>query len=153
MDTKKQSQLKRNITLPMLVFYGLGNIFGAGIYVLIGEMAGIAGIYIPLSFLLACVGVLFTALTYAELSARYPLSAGEAVYINAGFGSPLLSTLTGLTIVLSVLLSSATILHGFHGYLSTFIQSPEIVTILILVLLLSAIAIWGISQSITIIMY
>ena len=152
MDTKKQSQLKRNITLPMLVFYGLGNIFGAGIYVLIGEMAGIAGIYIPLSFLLACVVVLFTALTYAELSARYPLSAGEAVYINAGFGSPLLSTLTGLTIVLSVLLSSATILHGFHGYLSTFIQSPEIVTILILVLLLSAIAIWGISQSITIIM-
>ncbi len=150
MDIRHTSKLKRNITLPMLVFYGLGNIFGAGIYVLIGEMAGIAGVYIPLSFLLACVVVLFTALSYAELSARYPLSAGEAVYINAGFNSPALSTVVGLTISFAGLLSSATILHGFHGYLSTFIQTPEIVTTLILVIILSTIAIWGISQSIMI---
>jgi len=150
MDIKHRSQLKRNVTLPMLIFYGLGNIFGAGIYVLIGKMAGIAGVYIPLSFLLACIVVLFTALSYAELSARYPLSAGVAVYINAGFNSPVLSTVVGLTIALSASLSAATILHGFHGYMSTFIQSPEIVTILILVVLLSAIAIWGISQSVMI---
>ena len=150
MDIRHTSKLKRNITLPMLVFYGLGNIFGAGIYVLIGKMAGIAGVYIPLSFLLACIVVLFTALSYAELSARYPLSAGVAVYINAGFNSPVLSTVVGLTIALSASLSAATILHGFHGYLSTFIQSPEIVTILILVVLLSAIAVWGISQSVMI---
>ena len=72
MDNKVKHKLKRNIKLPMLIFYGLGNIFGAGIYVLIGEMAGLAGIYIPLSFLLACIIVSFTALSYAELSARYP---------------------------------------------------------------------------------
>ncbi len=149
MAAKQKTQLKRNVTLPMLIFFGLGNIFGAGIYVLIGKMAAITGIYIPLSFLLASVVVLFTALTYAELSARYPLSAGEAVYINAGFHSPLLSTLIGLAIALTGLLSAATILHGFHGYLSTFIQTPEIVTILLLVILLSAIAVWGISASIT----
>ncbi len=150
MDIKDKPRLKRNITLPMLVFYGLGNIFGAGIYVLIGEMAGIAGIYIPLSFLLACVVVSFTALTYAELSARYPMSAGEALYINAAFNSPALSTLVGLIIAFAGLLSSATILDGFHGYLSTFIQTPEIITALIVVIFISTIAIWGISQSITI---
>lgn len=150
MDIKDRSQLKRNVTLPMLVFYGLGNIFGAGIYVLIGKMAGIAGVYIPLSFLLACIVVLFTVLSYAELSARYPLSAGVAVYINAGFNNPVLSTVVGLTIALSASLSAATIIHGFHGYLSTFIQTPQIVTVLILVVLLSAIAIWGISQSVMI---
>lgn len=150
MDIKDRSQLKRNVTLPMLVFYGLGNIFGAGIYVLIGKMAGIAGVYIPLSFLLACIVVLFTVLSYAELSARYPLSAGVAIYINAGFNNPVLSTVVGLTIALSASLSAATIIHGFHGYLSTFIQTPQIVTILILVVLLSAIAIWGISQSVMI---
>jgi amino acid transporter len=150
MDIKHQPQLKRNVTLPMLIFYGLGNIFGAGIYVLIGEMAGIAGVYIPLSFLLACVVVFFTALTYAELSARYPLSAGVAVYINAGFKSSALSTVVGLTIALSGLLSAATLLHGFHNYLSIFIQTPEIIITLIVVILISTIAIWGISQSITI---
>ena len=150
MDIKDKSKLKRNVTLPMLVFYGLGNIFGAGIYVLIGEIAGISGDYLPLSFLLACVVVFFTALTYAELSARYPFSAGVAIYINAGFKSPLLSTLVGLAIALSGLLSSATLLHGFHNYLSIFTQTPEIITILIVVIIITAIAIWGISQSIMI---
>ena len=148
MPNNHKTELQRTVTLPMLIFFGLGNIFGAGIYVLIGKMAGIAGIYIPLSFLVASIVVFFTTLAYAELSARYPVSAGEAVYVNAGFNSPLLSTVVGLTISLTGLLSSATILHGFHGYLSTFIHTPEIVTTLMLVILLSAIAIWGISKSI-----
>ena len=150
MKPEHSSKLKRDVTLPMLVFYGLGNIFGAGIYVLIGEMAGIAGVYIPLSFLLACIVVSFTALSYAELSARYPLSAGEAIYINEGFNSPALSIFVGLSIALTGLLSSATILDGFHGYLTTFVQTPEIISTLIIVVIISAIAIWGISQSVTI---
>ena len=150
MQPEYKPKLKRNVTLPMLVFYGLGNIFGAGIYVLIGEIAGISGIYLPLSFLLACVVVFFTALTYAELSARHPQSAGVAIYINAGFKSPVLSTIVGITIALSGLLSAATLLDGFHSYLSIFIQTPELITTLIVVVLISGIAIWGISQSITI---
>ncbi|MEA2047763.1 MAG: amino acid permease [Campylobacterota bacterium] len=150
MDSINNPKLNRTITLPLLVFYGLGNIFGAGIYVLIGEMAGIAGVYIPLSFLIACIVVSFTALSYAELSARYPMSAGEALYINEGFNTPVLSTLAGLSIAFTGLLSSATILHGFHGYLSTFFHIPEIATILIIILVITTIAIWGISQSITI---
>ncbi len=150
MNTEYIPKLKRNVTLPMLIFYGLGNIFGAGIYVLIGEMAGIAGVYIPLSFLLACIVISFTALTYAELCARYPQSAGVAVYIYAGFKSPVLSTIVGLTIVFSALLSSATLIDGFHSYLSIFIQTPEIITTFSAVILISSIAIWGIFQSITI---
>lgn len=150
MNPEHSSKLKRNVTLPMLVFYGLGNIFGAGIYVLIGEMAGLAGIYIPLSFLLACIVVSFTALSYAELSARYPQSAGEAVYINEGFHKPALSTLVGISIALTGLLSSATILDGFHGYLSTFVEIPDTLTSMVLLILISSIAVWGITQSVII---
>ncbi len=150
MDNEVKHKLKRNIKLPMLIFYGLGNIFGAGIYVLIGEMAGLAGIYIPLSFLLACIIVSFTALSYAELSARYPVSAGEAVYVNEGFNSPNFATIVGLTIAFAGLLSSATILDGFHGYLNTFFETPEVLTAFIVIFFISSIAIWGISQSIII---
>lgn len=150
MDIKDKPTLKRNVNLPMLVFYGLGNIFGAGIYVLIGEIAGIAGVYLPLSFLLACIVVFFTALTYAELSARHPLSAGVALYINAGFRNSYLATFVGLTVAISGLLSAATLLDGFYSYLSIFIQTPEIIIILIVVIFISTIAIWGIFQSIAI---
>ncbi len=47
----KKRGLKRAITLPFLIFYGLGNIIGAGIYVLIGEIAEMSGYYALVSFL------------------------------------------------------------------------------------------------------
>ncbi len=117
-----QSSIKNRylISLPLLIFYGLGNILGAGIYVLVGEIAGVSGVYMPISFLIACVVVFFTALSYAELSSRYPVSAGEVVYTYEGLGSQKLSILVGLTIALSGMLSSATIIHGFYGYFNTF---------------------------------
>jgi basic amino acid/polyamine antiporter, APA family len=142
-----QPKLRRSVNLPMLVFYGLGNIFGAGIYVLVGKIAGIAGIYAPLSFIVACIVVFFTALSYAELCARYPLSAGEAVYVNEGFRVPWLSTLVGLMIAFSGLFSAAAILHGFYGYLNSIVVLPESAIILILVATLGVIAIWGIQES------
>ena len=140
--------LKRVISLPLLVFYGLGNILGAGIYVLIGEIAGVSGIYMPLSFLVACIIVLFTAMSYAELSSRYPVSAGEAVYIYEGLGNQKLSVAVGLAIALSGILSSATLLHGFYGFFSTFLDIPEFVISTCLIISFSLVAIWGIGESV-----
>jgi amino acid transporter len=147
-DKSEKNTLKRAISLPQLIFYGLGNILGAGIYVLIGKIAGISGIYTPLSFLVACVIVLFTALSYAELSARYPVSAGGAIYVHKGFKSKKLSIIVGLTIALSGILSSATILHGFYGYLSIFIDIPEFFSSLFVIVVLTLVAIWGIGESV-----
>lgn len=45
--------LKRTLSLPMVTLYGMGTILGAGIYVLIGEVAGVAGYRAPLAFLVA----------------------------------------------------------------------------------------------------
>lgn len=87
METKNKVTLKRDISLYLLIFYGLGNILGAGIYVLVGKIAGISGIYTPISFIIACIIVLFTALSYSELSARFPYSAGEALYAKHAFNS------------------------------------------------------------------
>ena len=39
----QQTGLKRTLSLPLMVLYGLGPTIGAGIYALIGEVAGIAG--------------------------------------------------------------------------------------------------------------
>lgn len=72
--------LRRVLTTPLLTLYGLGVTIGAGIYVLVGVTAGVAGIYAPVSFLVAAVVVLFVALSYAELAVRMPVSAGEAAY-------------------------------------------------------------------------
>jgi amino acid transporter len=80
-----QPTLKRSLGLGLITLYGLGNILGAGIYVLVGKVAGAAGVHAPLAFIVAAVVAAITAFTYGELAARYPVSAGEAVYVDAAF--------------------------------------------------------------------
>jgi amino acid transporter len=144
------TQLKRGLSLWLLVFYGLGNILGAGIYVLVGKVAGSAGLFAPAAFFVASLVAAFTALSYAELVARYPLSAGEAVYVQKGLGLPALSVMVGLLIVLMGAVSAATIARGFVGYLDILIEVPDAVAITLLVLVLGMTASWGIVESVSI---
>ena len=144
----KSPELKRSITLPLLSFYGLGTIIGAGIYVLVGEVAVVAGYQAPVAFLLAAVVAGFTAFTYAELVSRYPKSAGEAVYVQAAFGRKPLAACIGWAIVSIGIVSSATIVNGFVGYLQVFVQLPDALIVVAVVLILAGTAAWGISQSV-----
>jgi len=140
--------LKRSLSLPLITFYGLGNILGAGIYVLIGKVVSNAGVLAPLSFLLASLLACLTAFTYAELSARFPLSAGEAVYVQKGLGIRPLAAIVGLLIVLAGIVSSATILRGFAAYLQVFVALPEGMILPVAVIILGGLAAWGITQSV-----
>lgn len=140
--------LKRSLSLSLITFYGLGNILGAGIYVLIGKVAAEAGYFAPLSFLIASIIAAISAFSYAELSSRYPVSAGEAVYIFEGFGIRQLSLVVGLLIAFAGIVSSATIAHGFAGYMQVFFQAPRWLMITMMILMLGGLASWGINQSV-----
>ncbi|NIP73657.1 MAG: APC family permease [Gammaproteobacteria bacterium] len=131
----------------MLTFYGLGNILGAGIYVLVGKVAGAAGMCTPLAFLIALLLASFSAFSYAELSARYPLSAGESVYVHRGLRSRALALGVGLLIVLAGVLSAAAIVQGFVGYLQVLVAVPARPAVAASALALTAIAVWGIEPS------
>jgi APA family basic amino acid/polyamine antiporter len=146
-QTVQQVTLKRAFNLPLLTFYGLGTILGAGIYVLLGEVARSAGMATPLAFLLAAILATFSALSYAELSARFPISAGEAIYVQQAFGRRGLSRLIGLFIVAIGVVSSATLVRGFVGYFQLFVPMAEWQIICLLVILLGGLAIKGISES------
>lgn len=103
-----------------MVLYGLGTTIGAGIYALIGELAATAGYFSPVSFLIASLIATLTALSFAELSSRFPRAAGAAIYIREGFHSKFLSTIAGLLVCLAGLVSAAALLNGFVGYLQLF---------------------------------
>jgi len=140
--------LRRRLGLPLLVLYGTGITIGAGIYVLIGAVAGHAGVYAPWAFVLAAVVMAFTVASYAELSTRFPVSAGEAAYVKAAFNSRALSISTGLlTIVIGVISSSAVTL-GSAGYIAQFTELPQWIVVITVVALLSAVAAWGILESV-----
>jgi len=145
---KEQITLRRSLSLSLVTFYGLGNILGAGIYVLVGKVAGEAGYFAPLSFFIASIIAAISAFTYAELSARYPVSAGEAVYVYEGFGLQKLSLIVGLMIAFAGIVSSAAIAHGFAGYMQVLIDLPRWLIITLMLLVLGTLSVWGISQSV-----
>ena len=148
--TSEQDKLQRKVNLPLLSFYGIGTILGAGIYVLIGKVAGNAGMQTPLAFLVAAVLAGLTAFSYAELSVRFPKSAGEAIYIQEGFRLKPLSIFVGLLIVAIGMTSTATLLNGLIGYVNELFDVSRWVVISVCVFFMTAVVAWGIGQSVLI---
>ncbi|MFW2542548.1 APC family permease [Primorskyibacter sp. 2E107] len=141
--------LKRRIGLPLLTAYGVGVMVGAGIYVLIGAVAGVAGVWSPVAFFLAGIVAAPTALSYAEFSTRYPEAAGEAVYLGKGFGRDWLGVLVGLAIVLAGTISAAAVLRGGAGYLLGLVPVPMVVAIVFLGAVLIGVALAGVLESLS----
>ena len=140
--------LRRQLGLPLLVLYGVGITIGAGIYVLIGAVAGHAGTYAPWSFVLAAVVMALTVGSYAELTTRFPVSAGEAAYVRAAFRSRTASTLTGLLTIVIGIVSSAAVALGAAGYIAQFTDLPQSAIVAVLLAVLGAVAAWGILESV-----
>jgi len=144
---KHQPSLRRDLGLTLFTLYGTGNIIGAGIYVLVGKVAGSAGLLVPFAFVLAAVIAGLTGLSYGELGARYPVSAGEAVYLHRAFNRRSISIVVGLLIALAGLVSAATMARGFIGYFNEFVAAKAGLTIIVLVSALTLIAARGIAES------
>lgn len=145
-----QPNLKRTLSLSAMVFYGLGTIIGAGIYVLIGKIVSEAGAWAPGSFVIAAVIASFTGLSYAELVGRYPRSAGEAVYVEHAFKQSWLTTLVGWSVVLTGVVSAATLLKGFAGYYISLVGGVDIVVITAALSLMCLLACIGVKQSVAV---
>lgn len=135
--------LERSIGLLSLVLYGLGITIGAGIYVLVGEAAGRAGIYAPTAFLFAAVVMAFSAGSFAELSGRVPQSAGESAFIQRGFGLPWLTLATGLAIILAAVVAAAAIALGCAGYIGQLVNVPQPVLVSAVIIVMGLIAAWA----------
>lgn len=142
-------QLNRSLSLGLLTLYGLGTTIGAGIFVLIGKVAGAGGFLAPLSFVLAALIAGLSALSFAELSSRFPESAGEAVYVKEGFNSDILALLTGLCVAAAGIISTATIIVGFSGYLADIAAVPRQAAQVGITVFLAAVVIRGIRTSVT----
>jgi len=142
--------LKRSLSLPMMVLYGLGTTIGAGIYALIGKVAGTAGYYAPVSFLLASLLAGLTALSFAEMASRFPRAAGAALYVQQGLGTPRLGAIVGMLVILAGLVSAAALTNAFVGYLHAFIAIDRMTTIVLVSLGIGLIAVWGIAESVSV---
>ncbi len=107
-DSSSPPALQRTMNGWQVLFYGLGSMLGAGIYALVGKAAGIMGNAVWAAFLAAMVGALLTGLSYASLGSRHPRAGGAAFITGQAFRSPVLSTVVGISVMMSGLTSMAT---------------------------------------------
>lgn len=151
MSTSEQPHLKRAVGPVLLTLYGIGVTIGAGIYVLVGEVAAVAGMAAPIAFLMAGALAGLSAFSYAELATQFPRAGGEATYASKAFAKPWLTTTTGLLVAFSGITSSAAVLLGFVGYLNELIAVPDWVALVGIISLLAVITFWGVSQSLIVV--
>ena len=115
--------LKRELGLFELAATGVGIILGAGIYVIIGKAAGLAGSAIWIPFLLGALAASLTGLSYAELSSMFPKAAASFEFTRRAFGLRV-AFIVGWLMLLSHIISSAAVALGFGGYLSSLVGIP-----------------------------
>lgn len=144
----KDATLKRTVSTKMLALYGIGNIVGAGVYVLIGKIAEPAGYLSIVAFAIAALVAFCSALSYAELASRFPVSAGVAVYLHEAFKAKRLSTGIGLALVVAGIVSSATLIKGFAGYFHALVPIHPALIMIGITLLLIAVCLKGIKESV-----
>src|SRR4051794_9533246 len=85
-ETRDGNQLRRAVGALDLTALGIGAIIGTGIFVIIGEAIADSGPAIVMSFVLAGVTCIFSALSYAELASSIPVSGSAYTYTYATMG-------------------------------------------------------------------
>jgi len=118
-------KLERKLTLTTIIAISIAGMLGSGIFVLPGIAAAKTGSSIWLAYLLAAICILPAALSKSELASAMPTSGGAYVYIERAFG-PLMGTISGIGLWISLLLKSSFALVGFGAYLLVLINIPII---------------------------
>ncbi len=133
----------------MLLFFVIGDIVGAGIYALVGEVGAEVGGAIWTSFTAALLLAVLTAFAYAELVTKYPFAAGAALYANRAFRVSFVTFMVAFAVMASGITSAATLSRAFAGdYFKEFVDLPLVLVALAAIAIVAAINLRGISESV-----
>jgi amino acid transporter len=98
-----EAQLRRSLSLADLLVYGLVFIVPIAPFVIFGVVFNASRGMVPLTYVIGLVAMLFTALSYREMAAAFPVAG--SVYAYAGRGlHPSAGFLAGWAILLDYLL-------------------------------------------------
>ncbi|AYN42358.1 amino acid permease [Streptomyces dangxiongensis] len=121
-------RLRRSLGLWQLTMISIGATLGTGIFVVLGEAVPKAGPAVILSFVIAGVTALFSALSYAELAGTIPVSGSSYSYAYATMGE-LIAWVCGWCLLLEYGVSVAAVAVGWGEYLNELLDGTFGVTI------------------------
>ncbi|GEP37087.1 amino acid permease [Nocardioides psychrotolerans] len=103
-----EPDLQRVMGPKLLLLFIVGDILGAGIYAVTGEMALEVGGIVWVPFVVAFAVATLTALSYLELVTKFPQAAGAALYTHKAFGIHFVTFLVAFAVICSGITSAST---------------------------------------------
>ncbi len=111
---KKKSGNK--LSLLGSVSLGTGVMIGAGIFVLMGQIAELVGAIFPLAFLAGAIVVSFSAYSYVKFSNTYPSSGGVAMFMRKAYGPGTMAGSFSLLMYVSMVIAESLVARTFGSY-------------------------------------
>jgi len=112
MNSSDQSKL----SLTGSVSLGTGVMIGAGIFVLMGQIAELVGALFPLAFVAGAVVVGFSAYSYVKFSSAYPSAGGVAMFMRKAFGPGTKAGTFSLLMYVSMVIAESLVARTFGSY-------------------------------------
>lgn len=106
----------RKLSLTGSVALGTGVMIGAGIFALVGQVAELAGGWVPWAFLAGAVVVAFSSYSYVRYSATNPSSGGIAMLLKAAYGPGVVAGSFSLFMYVSMILAESLLGRTFGTY-------------------------------------
>lgn len=112
----EDEQTGKKLSLTGSVALGTGVMIGAGIFALVGQVAELAGGWVPWAFLAGAVVVAFSSYSYIRYSATNPTSGGIAMLLKAAYGPGVVAGSFSLFMYVSMILAESLLGRTFGTY-------------------------------------
>ncbi len=136
LNADTSTRLARELGLGAAMSIGIGTMICAGIFVLPGIAASKAGPVVVFAFALCGLVAVLIATCMAELSTGMPLAGGGYLFVVRAFG-PMMGTVMGWCLWLSLVFASAFYMVGFGYYMADVLPISHVVLALTMTVLLT----------------
>ncbi|KAG0554271.1 hypothetical protein KC19_12G078300 [Ceratodon purpureus] len=121
MKARSGADMKRNLTWWDLLWFGVGAVVGAGIFVITGvEAKNHAGPAIIISYALSGFSAMLSVFCYTEFAVEIPVAGGSFAYLRVELGD-FIAYIGAGNIVLEYVIGGAAVARGFTSYLASLI--------------------------------
>jgi len=115
-STKKNNQKMQKLSLIGSISLGTGVMIGAGIFVLMGQIAELVGDLFPIAFVAGAIIVGFSSYSYVKFSNAYPSSGGVAKFLTKSYGPGTATGTFSLLMYVSMVVSESLVAGTFGAY-------------------------------------
>ncbi|XP_059668389.1 cationic amino acid transporter 1-like [Cornus florida] len=119
MKARSQNEMKKTLTWWDLIWFGMGAVIGAGIFVLTGlEARDTVGPAVVLSFVVSGVSAMLSVFCYTEFAVEIPVAGGSFAYLRVELGEFVAFIAAG-NILLEYVIGGAAVARSWTSYFST----------------------------------